>query len=170
VYETDDGRRIIVRKILRPDVKAGAKLWQALADERIYIATERVSREQKARWVKPIDDPKVLWVMAEIGGELVGSLSLARYGNLEKSKHVRPLCVGVSKAFRGKGVRRALMDYAIKWARRKKSVKIGLSVFSTNTAAIRMYEKFGFVREGVMKKQLRIMGRYVDEVAMGKFL
>jgi putative acetyltransferase len=170
VYKTDDGRRIVVRKILRPDVKAGAKLWQALADERIYIATEHVSREQKSQWVKSIDDPEVLWVMAEIDGEFVGSLSLARYGNLEKSKHVRILGMGVSKAFRRKGVGRALMDYAIKWARRKKLVKILLTVFSTNTAAIRMYEKFGFVREGVMQKQFRIMGRYVDEVAMGKFL
>jgi len=170
VYKTEDGRRIVVSKIVRSDVEDAVKHSQALADERIYIATEHVSPEQRKRWVKSIDDPEVLWIKAEIGGRFVGSLSLARYGNLEKSRHLRVLGMGVSKAFRGMGVGKALMDYAIRWARRKGLEKITLSVFSTNRAAIQFYEKFGFVREGVMKKQFRIQGRYVDEIAMSKFL
>lgn len=107
---------------------------------------------------------------AEIDGKLVGSLSLARYGNLKKTEHVRSLGMGVAEAYRGKGVGIALMDYAIKWARGRKLDKIGLSVFSTNKRAIRLYEKFGFAREGVRKKQFRIDGRYVDEIMMGLLL
>jgi len=170
VYRTEDGRRIVVSRIVRSDVKDAIQHWQALADELTYIATEHVSAEQRKRWVKSVDDREVLWIKAEISGEFVGSLSLARYGNLEKSRHLRVLGMGVSKSLRGMGVGSALMDYAIGWARRKGLEKITLGVFSTNRGAIRFYEKFGFVREGVMKRQFRIQGKYVDEIAMAKFL
>jgi RimJ/RimL family protein N-acetyltransferase len=170
VYKTKDGRVIVIRRASRKDVDSAVKLWQALADERRFIATERVSKEQRERWVRNLRDPDVLWEIAEIGGDLVGTLTIGRYGNLEKTRHVRELGMGVAKGSRGLGVGTALMDNAMKWAERKKIEKIGLSVFSTNKGAIRLYEKFGFVREGTRKKQFRIGGKYVDEIVMGKFL
>lgn len=168
-YEGKDGKRITVRKATRRDVAPAAELWQSLADERRYIATERVSREQRARWAKWVDDGGILWAMAEMDGRLVGSLSLARLGDLEKTKHVRALGMGVRKGFRGAGVGTALMDYALRWAREKRVKKVVLSVFSTNKEAIRLYEKFGFVSEGVRRKQFVIEGGYVDEIMMARF-
>jgi len=164
VYAAKGGRRIVVRRATRKDVGAAVKLWQALADERKYIATEQVSQEQRQRWIRNVRDAEVLWALAEIEGELVGMLTLGRYGNLKKTEHVRELGMGVAKAFREVGVGTALMDYAIKWAKRNGIEKIGLAVFSTNKRAIRLYEKFGFMREGARKRQFRIDGKYVDEV------
>jgi hypothetical protein len=170
MYRAKDGRKIVVRRATREDVEPAARLWQALADERRYIAAERVSNEQKDRWTKSIDDRAALWATAEVDDELVGWLSLVRYGDLEKTRHLRNLGMGVARAFRGIGVGTALMDYAIKWARRKRVEKIVLSVFSTNHRAAGLYRKFGFVAEGVRKKQFVINGKYVDEVLMGLFL
>ena len=71
MYETDHKRskRIVVRRVTRRDIDGIVRLWQALADERRYIATERVTVEQKNRWVKSIHDRGVLWVLAEMEGE-----------------------------------------------------------------------------------------------------
>jgi len=167
---TEDGKRIVLRRVTRRDIGSIARLWQALADERRYIASDRVTVEQKNRWVKSIHDRGVLWVLAEIEGEPAGSLSLARHRDSEKSKHVRGLAMGVARKYRGMGVGTALMDYAVRWARVRKVKKIVLSVFSTNRKAIALYKKFGFTIEGTRKKQLLIHGKYVDEIMMGRFI
>ena len=44
--------------------------------------------------------------------------------------------------------------------------RVELEVFSTNDAAIRVYEKVGFVREGVRRDALYKNGVYVDHVVM----
>jgi len=169
MYRTEDGKRIVLRRLTRRDIDRIVRLWQALADERRYIATDKVTVEQKNRWVKSIHDRGVLWVLAEIEGELAGSLSLARHRDSEKTKHVRGLATGVAREYRGMGVGSALMDYAVRWARKRKVKKIVLSVFSTNRKAIALYKKFGFVTEGTRKKQFLIQGKYVDEIMMGRF-
>ena len=56
----------------------------------------------------------------------------------------------------------------INWAEAQDYEKISLSVFSTNTLATNLYQKFGFEVEGVKKKEFKI--EYVDEICMGKFL
>jgi len=169
MYRTEDGKRIVLRRVTSRDIDRIVRLWQALADERRYIATDKVTVEQKNRWVKSIHDRGVLWVLAEIEGELAGSLSLARHRDSEKTKHVRGLAMGVAREYRGMGVGSALMDYAVRWARKRKVKKIVLSVFSTNRKAIALYKKFGFVTEGTRKKQFLIQGKYVDEIMMGRF-
>lgn len=45
--------------------------------------------------------------------------------------------------------------------------RVNLHVFSTNAAAIHLYEKVGFVHEGVLRQAAHIDGRYVDVVVMG---
>jgi len=171
VYRTKDGRRISVGMANPGELDSYVRFWQALADERKYIATEQVSPEQKRGWRRGISSRRVLWAVAKMDGELAGILTLSSYyGRLKKTEHVKVLGMGVAKAFRGRGVGSALIDYGIRWARSRGVEKIVLSVFSTNRKAIGLYEKFGFKHEGTRKKAFLIDGRYVDEVMMGRFV
>jgi RimJ/RimL family protein N-acetyltransferase len=45
--------------------------------------------------------------------------------------------------------------------------RVQLHVWATNEPALRMYEKIGFVREGVLRRAAHIDGEYVDVVVMG---
>ena len=47
----------------------------------------------------------------------------------------------------------------------KNMYRVALEVFAYNTRAIRLYEKLGFLREGVYREQVYAMGRYWDEYA-----
>ncbi len=47
--------------------------------------------------------------------------------------------------------------------------KIKVSVFDFNLAALRCYEKSGFVREGVCKSEIFREGQYHDVVVMGRW-
>jgi RimJ/RimL family protein N-acetyltransferase len=55
------------------------------------------------------------------------------------------------------------------WARHHPGIeKLGLYVFSTNAAAISIYQRHGFVIEGRYPRDMKLEdGGYVDTVAMG---
>ena len=74
----------------------------------------------------------------------------------------------VDAAWRGRGVGSALVQSGIDWARAQGLHKLSLEVFPTNTAAIALYRKFGFVEEGLRTKQYRrASGELWDSVVMG---
>jgi ribosomal protein S18 acetylase RimI-like enzyme len=68
------------------------------------------------------------------------------------------------------GAAGSLLDAAEKQSRERGIRKLTLRVLSTNQAAIRLYERHGFAREGALLEEFRINGRYVDDVMMAKRL
>jgi RimJ/RimL family protein N-acetyltransferase len=70
----------------------------------------------------------------------------------------------------GRGIGRSRLESLETWARSKGLHRLELTVNYDNERAIRLYEKFGFVKEGVKRHALRIDGRYVDAFYMAKFI
>jgi hypothetical protein len=70
--------------------------------------------------------------------------------------------------WRRRGLARHLLAELIAWAQGHPEIeKLGLYVFSTNTAAIRLYQEHGFVVEGRYPRDMKFGdGSYVDTVAM----
>lgn len=62
------------------------------------------------------------------------------------------LRIGVSPRFRGQGVADLLMKRIFQTADEKKLALMMLEVRQGNTPAIRLYEKYGFVQEGIRKR------------------
>jgi RimJ/RimL family protein N-acetyltransferase len=58
------------------------------------------------------------------------------------------------------------MEAGIEAARRLGMERIELEVFASNTRAIALYERVGFVREGLKRRVRKIDGRYDDDVLM----
>jgi ribosomal protein S18 acetylase RimI-like enzyme len=164
-----------VRRARADDLDQYAENVQSVADEGKYIFTEKVTAERKKSMGKLFRDKDCLVLVAEVGAgarrRIVGSLTLTRYGDVEKARHVRVLGMLVVRGYRGLGIGRKLMANALEWARGRAGVeKIALGVFSNNQRAFHLYEKFGFEVEGVKKKQYYIVGKHVDEIEMALFL
>ena len=129
--------------------------WRSVGDERRYLKALR-------RY------PNAAVIVAErADGDLIGRMSLARDTH-PASAHVADLGLMVAKAVRGKGVGRALLEASVDWARESGIRKLELHVFPWNEPAIRLYEQFGFEREGYRKMHYRRSGdsRDVDAVLM----
>jgi RimJ/RimL family protein N-acetyltransferase len=60
----------------------------------------------------------------------------------------------------------ALLQAAVDWARDAGVRKLELHVFPWNEAAIALYDRFGFEREGLRKEHYRRGGEYVDAILM----
>ena len=127
--------------------------WRSVSDERRYL-----------RALKRFPDAAV-YVAEEEDGELVGRLSLARDPH-PSSHHVADLGLMVAASHRRQGVGRMLLEQAVAWARDAEVSKLELHVFPWNEPAIRLYETFGFEREGVRRDHYRRDGEYVDAILM----
>ncbi len=84
--------------------------------------------------------------------------------------HVASLVIGVSKIHWGQGIGSALVKQALKQASRAGIRRVELTVRKDNVPAIALYEKFGFVKEGVRTHSLLIAGRLISEIYMAKLL
>jgi RimJ/RimL family protein N-acetyltransferase len=149
----------VIRPGLEGDRVPLATLFAAVAEERDGIATEPPVDVQAraASWM--LDGTLV----AVAGGAIVGLL------HIQASRHgFGELGMAVARDWRGRGIGSALLAAGIEWARERDLHKVTLAVFPHNTAAIALYEKFGFVEEGRQVKQFRrASGELWDAVEMG---
>jgi len=104
---------------------------------------------------------------AVIGGKLIGTAALARLPN--RRSHVGQIGMGVHDAWQGRGAGAALMSALLDTADRWLGLRrIELTVYVDNARAIALYERFGFVREGVHRDYALRDGGFVDAIAMAR--
>ena len=128
--------------------------WRSAGDERRYLKAIR-RFPHAAVFVAESDE-----------GEIVGRMSLSRDQH-PSSAHVADLGLMVAEGWRRQGIGRALLEAAIEWARGAGVRKLELHVFPHNEAAIKLYESFGFEREGYRKQHYRrSTGDCVDAILM----
>jgi RimJ/RimL family protein N-acetyltransferase len=126
--------------------------WRSAGDERRYLRAVR-------------RHPDAAVFVAEVETEIVGRLSISRDPH-PASRHVADLGLMVATSARRRGVGLALLEQAAEWAQASGVRKLELHVFPYNEPAIRLYEKFGFVREGYRKGHFRRAGSFVDAILM----
>jgi RimJ/RimL family protein N-acetyltransferase len=112
------------------------------------------------------DGSSLIVVAEDRGGGLVGMTGVYTPPQ-PKLAHLGTVWgVYVRHAFRGRGVGQALLRACIDWARGKGLAGLRLSVVKGNDAALRCYERCGFVRYGVEPIAVRWEGRLYDETQL----
>jgi len=105
-------------------------------------------------------NPRNLMLLAKEEGRIIGDAHIEAFSR--RMSHRAGLGVTVRKAAWGRGVGTALMERLIAHAREQKIEIIELQVRSDNARAIRLYEKFGFVKIGCYPGFLKVDGVNVD--------
>lgn len=112
--------------------------------------------------------PSAMFV-AVAGDAPVGWVTM-RGSDRHRIRHQCALGIAVDRAHRGRGVGRALMAAAIAWAREARLDRVELRVMTRHRAAVALYEKMGFVHEGVLRAAIRIGDALHDDHIMGLLL
>lgn len=168
---------VTIRRARPEDLDALIELRRAVAAEGIWIGAELPLDEDgdrekfSATIAKPEDDPTGAMFVAELAGEFVGYLGIVNPIGIAE------LGMTVADRRRGHGVGAALLSAAIDWARAAGAHKIALQHWPWNHRARALYERFGFVEEGYLRRHWRrkdgslwdavVMGLVLDEVASG---
>jgi RimJ/RimL family protein N-acetyltransferase len=126
--------------------------WRSVSEERRYLKT--VLRHPDATVIVAVD-----------GDRVVGRLSLSRDPH-PASHHVADLGLMVAESHRRQGIGKKLLAEAVVWARSVGIEKLELHVFPWNESALRLYESFGFEREGYRKRHYVRDDEIVDAVLM----
>jgi len=141
-------------------------------------AFDRVARERKyfpqlaappiaqmRAFVRGIVRAKDLQFVALVGNEVVGWCDIVR-GRHDARRHAGTLAVGVAQEYRRHGIGRALVERAISAGWKRRLMRIELTVRADNRAAIGLYRRFGFKKEGTLREAIRIDGKYFDQLTM----
>jgi len=112
-----------------------------------------------------------MMLCSEFEGKLVGMMG-SGWSQRVNTKHVATIySVYVTTSMRGGGIGSQLLDSVLNnLAVISPIEKVNLTVTVDQTSAIKLYEKFGFQRIGIARKELKINGRYYDIIHMEKFL
>lgn len=167
------GMSIIIREATEDDALSIIRYLTALSEETdIFInmgAGEFTLTEDEERAFirQHAQQDNAYLLLAWSGAELVGLLN-GKGSTRRNTQHDVYLGMSVARAWRGHGIGRTLLEEMLQWAHLNPTVKrINLQVVSSNVHAIRLYERCGFEREGILKRNYFHHGEYLDSYVMG---
>jgi GNAT superfamily N-acetyltransferase len=142
--------RIVLRRATAGDLPAIVALIAAdqLGTRRDGVRTpEDLAAYQRAFRVIDGDRAAHTLVVAESGGDIVGTMQLSFIPGLARRGGLRAQIEGVrvAAAYRSRGLGAALMTWAINEARRRGCVLVQLTSDKSRAAAQRFYLRLGFV-------------------------
>ena len=118
-----------------------------------------VTAEEEAGFIrKNLENPRNLMLLAKEEGRIIGDGHIEAFSR--RLSHRAGLGITVRKAAWGRGVGTAIMERLIAHAWEQDIEIIELQVRSDNARAIRLYEKFGFVKIGHYPGFLKVDGVY----------
>ena len=157
-------------EIRRAEPDDCSAIYEMFRSPKVYEGTLQLPYPSREQWRKRISENDSCYSLVAVSGEhVIGMLTVDTFPNRPRRRHVGRIGISVTEAWQGKGVGKALMqagiDLADKWLN---LTRLELEVYSDNDAAIRLYEHFGFEREGVLRQHAFRDGRSVDSIMMAR--
>lgn len=165
-------KEIIVRKARREDDKKMIEYLNTIGGETDFLTfgkgDVKDTEEERANSIEATNNSyNCVLMVATIDNELVGMGSIFSSNSL-RMKHIGDLGMSVRKDYWGIGVGSSLLENLIKWSKNNGITrKINLLVREDNIRAIKLYEKHGFVREGLLSRDFYINDKFYSSVQMG---
>ena len=167
----NDGRRWTLRPGRPTDGRALARLFADVRTEGRWLITTpgAISETSEAFWIgELIRAEESMVLVAEADADVVGNV-LVSVDRGRATEHIGVLSICVAADWRDVGIGTELVSGAQAWARERGLRKLSLGVFPDNERAIAVYERRGFVREGVRRQQYRSNDEFRDELLMAWF-
>ena len=166
--------RYIVRSATEKDAKDLSEIRLQIDGE-----TENLDREKGEAYIDELGFKQIikedtesfnnLFLVAEVNEKIVG-FSRCEGNKLKRMSHKVEFGVCVLKEYWGYGIGKKFLKESIHWADTNEIKKITLTVLETNDKAIKLYKKYGFEVEGILKKDKILSdGNYYNTILMGRF-
>jgi len=159
---------LVIRRA-EPDDSLG--IYELFKCPKVYAGTLQLPFPSRELWRQRLSDPSegTYNLVATVGDHVIGMFGLHTFPNKARRRHVGTVGISVHDEWQGKGVGSALMsaglDLVDNWLNLR---RIELEVYTDNEAAIKLYERVGFEREGTLRQHAFRGGQYVDSYMMAR--
>jgi len=168
---TADTDKITVRDALECDLPAIIDIYNATVPTRMATAElEPTTVETRLPWFREHSpDQHPFWV-AESEGHVIGWLDFKKFMPRCAYRGTAEISVYVHEKFRRQGVARRLLEEAI-----ARSPSLGINaivglIFGHNQPSLKLFERLGFERWGLLPRIAQLDGNKRDLVIMGRHL
>ena len=163
--------QITIRDALESDLPAIIDIYNATVPTRMVTAElEPTTVEARLPWFREHSPNQYPFWVAESDGHVIGWLDFKKFLPRSAYRGTAEISVYVDEEFRRQGVARLLLQQAI-----ARSPSLGISalvglIFGHNQPSLRLFERLGFERWGLLPRIARLDGNDRDLVIMGRHL
>ena len=158
-----------IRDALESDLPAIIDIYNATVPTRMVTAElEPTTVEARLPWFREHSPNQYPFWVAESEGRVIGWLDFKKFLPRSAYRGTAEISVYVDEEFRRQGVARRLLQQAI-----ARSPSLGISalvglIFGHNQPSLRLFERLGFERWGLLPRIARLDGNDRDLVIMGR--
>jgi RimJ/RimL family protein N-acetyltransferase len=171
-YELKNGRVLLIHEAAVEDARAVLDYVHGVGGESDFLSFgpgefDLTEPEEQEFIRRCLASDNQLYILGSIDDTIVAALIFSA-GRRPRVRHSGEFSMSVQKQYWGLGIGSLMLDTLIDWARHTQIVKkINLRVRTDNRRAILLYERKGFVREGTIRKEILLDGKFHDHHWMG---
>lgn len=153
IIRLKDGRECCLRNGEETDGAALLEIFLLTHTQTDYLLSypdeSDMTAEGEAQFLKAAtESADAIELLAEIGGNVVGTAGIERVGAKEKVRRRAEFGISVDKNYWGLGIGRALTEACIACAKSAGYAQLELSAVAENARAIALYQSAGFTEYG----------------------
>jgi len=150
-----DGTTVTIRPMVAGDGEALLTFFRGIpAEDRVFLKDDVTRAEVIELWCKNLDYDRVLPLLAEADGRIVGDATLHQRGG-GWMRHAAKVRVVIEPAFRGKGLGSQLVKELITIAEHTDLEKLDVGLMAEQKAAISAFKDLGFVQVAVFPDHVK---------------
>lgn len=167
-----NGAELTVRKAEEKDAEMTAQFKILVSGESDFLSYGKgeleITVEKERENIRALNmRDNAAFIIAEINGDMAGFITFAG-GDRIRTRHAGEMGIVIQQKYWGLSIGGFLIEYLIGWAKQTEVIrKINLRTRTDNVKAIKLYERYGFRREGVLTRNMYISGKFFDSYLMG---
>ena len=160
-----------IRDALESDLPAIIEIYNATVPTRIVTAElEPTTVEARLPWFREHSPDEYPFWVAESEGRVIGWLDFKKFLPRSAYRGTAEISIYVHEKFRRQGVARRLLEEAI-----ARAPSLGINaivglIFGHNQPSLKLFERHGFERWGLLPRIAQLDGNKRDLVIMGRHL
>ena len=157
-----------VKQALESDTSGLVAFYEQVGDESDLLSFGREGNETLASYVEHQETTLTRVFIIKDKNEIIGVINIVQKQKV-RFAHIAELNCCVKKAYWQKGVASALMQHAMQYITQcNKIEEVELEVLTHNTAAVHLYQKFGFKTYATFENRMHLHNKSYDSYFMKK--
>lgn len=173
MYKMKNGREYTIRKVEVSDASKLIDYINLVAGESDNLTFGKgefnMTLENEKAFLKTYEsDDNGVMMLALLDDEIISCMSYGG-GKRIRVRHAGEFGVSVKEKYWRQGVGKTMLQVLIEWCENSKYCeKLNLRVREDNLKAIELYKQLGFIEEGLLLKEMKIKGEFVNCLFMGR--